>query len=164
MNRFFRIKESSNYERLRNSIEYRYERQQWIVCAVIMAIAELLSVARVFGYGNRALEFEVFALILVMINLVFLPILAYFGWRVARIFRKIDSYTFCEAVLDRPRTGYKGAVSFLVEIRTRSGATVTRETHAIFGSSATRLEDYVNKRVLLAYNEETDTVIVIQKV
>ena len=164
MNRFFRIKESPNYDRLKNSIEYRYERQQWIISAVIMAIAELLSAARVFGYGLREPDFEVFALILVILNMVFLPLLAYLGWRVLRIFRKIDSYTFCEAMLDRPRTGYKGAVSFQVEIRTRSGATINRETHAIFGSWDTRLEDYVNQKVIVAYNEETDTVIVVQKV
>ena len=164
MNWFQRIQESPHYNRLKNSIEYRYERRQLIISAVIMVIAELLSVARVFGYGLRDPAFEVFVLVLVVLNMVFLPLLAYLGWRVLRIYRKIDSYTFCEAVLDRPRTGYKGAVSFRVELRTRSGATINRETHAIFGSWETRLEDYVNKKVLVAYNEETDTVIVIQTV
>ena len=66
-------------------------------------------------------------------------------------------------MLDKPHAGYKGGVYFTVTVTDRRGNRRQVDTANMFSSGEPMLEDYVNQKVLIGYNEETELVAVIQK-
>ena len=158
-----RIKDSPNYPRLTNSVQYRFERKQFLIIAGILGAAYLFLLP-------AALDLMLFEpgrdggiAILVMLSMVILPMIAYFAYRWLRLFLHIDAWCFSEAVLDKPHAGYRGGVYFTVEITDRRGNKKRVETANMFSSGEPMLEDYVNKKVLIGYNEETQLVAVIRR-
>ena len=95
-----------------------------------------------------------------------LPILIFCAWRTISIFRRAESYHFCKAQLCNPKGGrIRDTIRFLVVLRGADGFPFTAYTHSIFhthrSSFGPALEDYANREVTLAYNEETGQVVVI---
>ena len=93
-----------------------------------------------------------------------LPLWVTYGWRYYRVFRKMDRYTFHRVRLSQPRANKFHAFYFTVELESPEKGAVTTKTSSIFlarGWLGPLMEDYVNREVTLAYNEETGRVVVM---
>lgn len=127
-----------------------------------LAVASVLVAAYV---GVMTLFWGSFTFTIVLCGMILLPIWVAYGWRYFRVFRKISRYTFHRAVLDRPSISrFVHAFHFTVTLEGTEKGTVTADTSSIFlarGWLGPILEDYVNKEVTLAYNEETNRVVVM---
>lgn len=152
-----KLKDSPNYPRIRNSVELKAQLRQalfvWIATAVMLLLAALAGVGKT---PKSTVSF-------VIIVLFMIPYSLYYVYRVGILFWKIERWTFSEATLDRPHLGYKNSACFTVTVRDRSGRELQRDTTNIFGSiSEPVFDDCVNKRVLVGYHDETDTVAIIR--
>lgn len=156
-----KIKASPYYERLKNSVQYRYDRRQFLIFAGVFGVILLLILFMFFALWSASQEVD--ALLLLMLELLApLILIVYFAFRWLDIFTHIDSYIFCRVRLDHPHTQYRGGVSFTVEFTDRHGKILRRDTAAMFSSDwEPTLEEYNNQTVLIGYNEETDRVVVI---
>lgn len=153
-----RIKDSPNYPRIKNSVEFKAQRRHalfvWICTAAVLLLAVLT------GPGKNPKSTVSLAIMLPFVILYSL----YYVYRVGVLFWKMERWSFSETTLDRPHMGYKSGAWFTVTVRDRSGRELEKETSKIFSTGAGPIfEDYVNRRVLIAYNDETDTVAVIRK-
>lgn len=156
MRSFSEIKESPNFQRLKNSVEFKAE---WL-SSLIVGIFCLILILLMFTVGSLNSANTARA---VIGTIIMIPCLLYQLYRLVRIFFHMDSYTYTEAVLDRPKQGYKGSMYFTVRIRDRSGREFDADTHSIFSRSEPCFEDYVNQKVLIGYNNVTGLVVVIKK-
>jgi hypothetical protein len=142
-------------EKLKCSLEIAHIRSA-------LAVASLLVAAYV---GVMTLFWGDIAFTLVLCGVILLPIWVSYGWRYFRLFRKIDRYTFHKTILAQPHTSrFVHAFHFTVVLEGTEKGTVTTKTSSIFlarGWLGPIMEDYVNREVTLAYNEETGQVVVI---
>ena len=97
--------------------------------------------------------------------IVLIPMFAVHAWELRRIYRKYEACRFYETKLTQPHSNHMlRSFSFTVLLRDEEGTVITR-THSIFGMSKYQwgpiMEDYLNKTVTVAYNEETEEVVVI---
>lgn len=160
MDWFSRIKESPNYERLKHSLEYRHLRKQAILSGSFSAVFILL--VALTGLPNSTMGAKS-VMAFVMGILVLIPMTLYYVYQMAALFFKIDRWTFSETILDKPHMGSRGSAYFTVTVRDRSGRELQRDTSSLFHSySEPCFDDCVNKTALIGYNDETDTVAVIQ--
>ncbi len=163
MHFFGKIKDSPNYERLKNSVQYRYDRWQFRIIGIFCAILILPMLALLsLGIGVKGAEVAVAFGIVYM--LAMLCMVAYFAYHWLEIFRYMDSYIFCQVRLDQPHVAGRSGVKFTVEFTDRHGKLQKRDTDTMFSSHwEPYLEDYNNKIVLIGYNEETDRIVIIQR-
>ena len=165
MNWLSQIKESPHYERLKNSIQYKYDRRQfWIIAGMValmlLMFVPLLALEARDPYADAAGSTFVILWCLVMVGMALYVLYRWLG-----IFLFIDHYTFFRARLDRPYLRHRGGAGFTVEFTDRQGNRREMQTSPMFSSQwEPNLEEYNNKEVLLAYNEKTDRLIVIRKV
>jgi len=155
MRSFSEIKESPNYRRLKNSVEFKAERRSTLVVSIFCLILILLMAAA--AGTSRGIARAVIGFV------IMIPCFLYQLYRLVRIFFHMDSYTFTEVLLDQPKQGYKGSMYFTVRIRDRSGQEFETDTNAIFSRSEPCFEDYVNQKALIGYNNDTELVVVIKK-
>lgn len=98
-------------------------------------------------------------------SLVLIPLWISYGWRSWKIFQSPGSYVFCRAKLSQPHSGsWHHAMHFTVVLETEAKGKFVVNTASIFqtrGWLGPLLEDYVNREVTIAYNEDTETVVVI---
>lgn len=144
--------------RLWASAEMAHVRVQFLFWAAGFGLCLLLC-----GAGeNWRLTFPTLA---VCLSVTFLPVLIFWLVRTWRIFRKAEHYVFCPAELSQPHHAPygRGLFSFMGVIETERDGRFAVETHAIFQASGIGLvmEDYLGKTVTLAWNRETDMVVVI---
>ena len=158
-----KIKDSPNYPRLKNSVQYRFDRKQFFLIAGVLGVCYLLILPSALDLLRFERGREGGIALLVLMSVIILPLIAWFAYRWLRLFVHIDAWCFSEAVLDKPHAGYKGGVYFTVEITDRRGNKKLVDTDKIFGIQEPRLEDYVNRSVLIGYNEETEVVALIRR-
>ena len=138
----------------------------WVRLNVIIIGALYAILAAWFGWiGYRSSDWDTFRMMMVFLSPVLVPFLGFFAWRTYRIFRAPESYTFCRCCLSNPKGGsVRDSIKFTVVIEDADGYKFPADTHAIFQTrrgAGLALEDYVNKTVTVAYNEETGSVVVI---
>lgn len=109
---------------------------------------------------------ERWSVILTMMAVCLLPFLILCLWRTVQTFRKAESYSFCTAKLSNPMGGrFRDSIKFRVVLEDADGCKFVADTHSIFsthkGFMGLGFEDYVNQKVTIAYNEETENVVVI---
>lgn len=102
----------------------------------------------------------------VILAICLLPYLIFCLWRSFRIFRKCEHYRFQKAKLSQPHSGWpRGMMYFTVILENPAdGGKFLADTRPIFNSHSCfglGLEDYINKTITIAYNEETENVVVI---
>ena len=93
-----------------------------------------------------------------------LPLWIAYGWRYFRVFREMEHYTFHKATLHQPKANTFHAFYFTVELDTPENGRITVKTSSIFlarGWLGPLMQDYVNREVTIAYNEETGLVVVM---
>ena len=98
-------------------------------------------------------------------GITLIPLFGVHIWELRRIYRKYESIKFYQVKLTQPHSSHWfRSFSFTVLLRDEDGTIITR-THSIFGSSKYQwgpiMEDYLNKTVTVAYNEETEEVTII---
>jgi hypothetical protein len=156
MRSFSEIRESPNYQRLKNSVEFKAEwRSTWIVGVFCLILILLMFTVGSLNSADTARA--------VIGTIIMIPCLLYQVYRLVRIFFHMDSFTYTEAVLDRPKQGYKGSMYFTVRVRNRFGKEIDVDTNNIFNRNEPCFEDYVNQKVLIGYNNVTGLVVVIKK-
>lgn len=153
------IRESPNYERLKNSVEVRSCGRDCLIFGIITAVYSLIVTLPVKRYGGSGDT----AVLWMLYLLVILPFFLYMIYKLVEVFLYINYYTFTEVVLDRPRQGYKGAMYFTVILRDRQGRELEADTRQIFSRGNPNFEDYVNQRALIGYNDKTERVVVVKK-
>lgn len=160
MNFFDKLKNSPHYERLKNSVQYRFDRRQFLVMAAITAGYIMIA----FLGASSGIKRDASVAIAFIFSLLFLGITLYFGFRWLEIFLYMDSYYFCQVKLEKLHTQVRGMVKFAVEFTDRHGKKLVRETDAMFSSDREPyVEDYNQKMVLVGYNEVTDRLVVIKR-
>lgn len=127
-----------------------------------LAVASVLVAAYV---GIMTLFWGDIAFTVILCGVILFPIWLAYSWRYFRVFRKISRYTFHKALLAQPHTSrFVHAFHFTVVLENTEKGTISTKTSSIFlarGWLGPFLEDYVNREVTLAYNEETGQVVVI---
>lgn len=158
-----KIKGSPHYSRLRESVQYRFDRRQFLIISVLFGLIFLMFLPLMILAGDTSNGEASFAMcILLMLGLLLAVVFYAYSW--LGIFLYIDSYIFCQVRLDQPHAVGRGGVKFTVEFTDRHGTQLKRDTSAMFSSQwEPLLEDYNNKTVLIGYNEETDRVVLIQR-
>ena len=142
-------------EKLKCSLEIAHIRSALVVASVL--VAAYVGIMTLF-WGDIAFT-------VILCGVILFPIWLAYSWRYFRVFRKIHRYTFHKALLAQPHTSrFVHAFHFTVVLENTEKGTVTTKTSSIFlarGWLGPFLEDYVNREVTLAYNEETGQVVVI---
>ena len=142
-------------EKLKCSLEIAHIRSALVVASVL--VAAYVGIMTLF-WGSIAFT-------VILCGVILFPIWLAYSWRYFRVFRKINRYTFHKALLAQPHTSrFVHAFHFTVVLENTEKGTVTTKTSSIFlarGWLGPFLEDYVNREVTLAYNEETGQVVVI---
>lgn len=142
-------------EKLKCSLEIAHIRSALVVASVL--VAAYVGIMTLF-WGSIAFT-------VILCGVILFPMWVAYNWRYYRVFRKISRYTFHKALLAQPHTSrFVHAFHFTVVLENTEKGTVTTKTSSIFlarGWLGPFLEDYVNREVTLAYNEETGQVVVI---
>ena len=136
---------------------------RYLVIALILAVFCILLGMRELRYLESGIRILGTAVITAISAL---PLLIFCIVRTVRIFWKPESYHFCKTTLCNPKGGnIRDTIKFTVLLEDADGDKFAADTHSIFhthgGFLAPSLEDYVNKTVTAAYNEETGMVVVI---
>ena len=136
----------------------------WELKLSIAAVAVALAIPGVMG-GFRDPSYWI--MVAVVSGLTLLPLFGYALWLVNKIFREVESYSFYSAKLTMPHGSkfVRGGLYFTVLLEDPDGGKFVVNTRSIFapnGISPLRLEDYLNKTVTIAYNEETEMVLVLE--
>ena len=143
-----------NIPRLWQSLEARFLLRNFVIIAVIGLLFCLL-------YFVRFPDEPYMANIMLLITL---PFLLFYLVRTVGLFRKAEAYIFQRCTLTQPHsTPFLKSMAFFVEFPTSKG-TFSLETRAIFapyGMMEPLMETYNNKTVMIAYNPETEQVVVI---
>lgn len=151
-------------ELLKNSVEMRYRKRCLIWDTAVFAVY-ILIFGLLFAFRD---EKDVAMGIAVTLAIFWLPVAAVDIYRILKICQAADAYTFTEAVLNQPHGCWytRDRVCFTVCVQNSSGDWLGANTNSIFCVRfwEPRLEDYVNQKALIGYNDETGMVVVIGKV
>lgn len=148
-------------ERLRDSLEMQAA-IRYLITAVILAVFCILLGMRELRYMEPGFRILGTAIVTAISAL---PLLLFSLIRLIRIFWKPQGYHFCKTTLSNPKGGnLRHTIRFAVLLEDSEGKKFMADTHSIFytrGLIGPLLEDYVNKTVTVAYNEDTGMVVVI---
>ncbi|MBQ8237808.1 MAG: hypothetical protein IJZ39_06670 [Oscillospiraceae bacterium] len=148
-------------ERLRRSLEMQVMWRNLIIVAVTTAVLLVI-----FAIGD---EFDGFfwALAGFTTAVLIAPIAVFTAIRTYRIFRKPEAYIFCRTTPSQPHAGaLRSTMYFTVLLEDPDdGSKFFVDTHSIFyshGIVQPLMEDYINNPLTIAYNRETEMVVVIR--
>ena len=162
MEHFRKIKEHPNFDRICGGVEWKALKKEILLMFGIFGGLFVLILLVQMSVGSHSVSareaIHTAMMILILIGLGF-----YYLYRVWELFWYIDRYSFSTVLFDKPHQGYRGTMYFTVEVLDRQGQTIRRNTRNLFHQGQPNFEEYLNKRVLVGYNDETDAVVVIQK-
>ena len=146
--------------RLLSSLEMSHVRLQLILWTAGYTAAMAVCILRDTGIP------KVTALLVLFASVMFLPFLGFWLIRAWRIFQSMGEYVICSTELTQPRHAplARGMFTFCGVIETEQHGRFLVETHAIFagrGVIQPLMEDYIGRTVTIAWNRETDMVVVI---
>ena len=146
-------------ERLRSSLEMRTIRNNMLIM-IPLAPLMMWTLTRSFSGTDLLIVSAIICAITI------LPFLIFYMVRIFRIFRKPEHYIFCRTKLTAPHAGsWRGSMYFTVLMEDPAdGRKFIVNTHEIFSTRSItdlNLEEYINSTVTIAYNRETEMVVVI---
>ena len=145
-------------EQLKDSLEVSTIKSRSLLILVVTVI--FCTVASLPSWGREETGL-VFTLVLSMTVVPFYLIYAVILWK---IFRKAAFYRFYRVKLLQPHASYFRLFHFTILLEDEEGTIITR-TRSFFdigkSSFGPSMEDYLNKTVTVAYNQETGQVVVI---
>ena len=147
-------------ERLKSSLEVQILWRNLIIVAVTTAVMMVI-----FAIGD---EFDGFFWVYAGVTAVVIlgPTAIFTAIRAFRIFRKPEAYIFCRTTPTQPHAGALRSTMFFTVLLEdpEDGSKFFADTHAIFyshGIVQPLMEDYINNPITIAYNRETEMVVVI---
>ncbi|MBQ8834773.1 MAG: hypothetical protein IJ001_07610 [Oscillospiraceae bacterium] len=147
--------------KLWNSLDLYCVRRELVLVCVVVPLVLLPSGCAAGGFREPSF----WAMAATVAALTILPFAIYGLWVTIRIYRCSESYIFCKAKLTQPHGSWlRGAMYFTVVLEHPEGGNIIVNTRPIFqsyGWVGLLLEDYLNKTATIAYNEETEAVVVI---
>lgn len=148
-------------QKLRDSLEISIMKSQMVwSTAIVLIICTLWSISTRNAYH----QVDTLPLWGVAFGIVLGPLYMYQAWVLWKIFRCAEHYKFYQTKLSQPRGGlWRDTICFTVLLEDGEDKFVV-DTRSIFlthGIVGPLLEDYVNQTVTVAYNEETEQVVVI---
>ena len=146
-------------ERLKASLEVTCARNNLIMYLVAIP---LCAAAVMFTKGRSHPEH--WAIVSVLAAIMLLPFAVFYIWRIIRIFRKPEGYIFCRTKLSQPHPGDMRHTMYYTVLIDDDGRKFPTDTHAIFYTHSLvgpTIEEYTNRTVTIAYNRETEMVVVI---
>lgn len=159
-------------EKIKNSLDAKWRKKQinvWLFVlgayAFVFIFAALVATAK---HGDFLLSLQISGLCAAVSLPVFLPFLAYNLWKYFSLFCGLDEYNVYEVMLDKPETSfmYRGAIYYTVRFTDKNGNSIVKDTRPLWSSGVfepCQLSDYNNQRVLVAYKQSTDTLVVLGK-
>ncbi len=130
-------------KKLWNSLDMKYV-QSWVFISLIGF--SIMSLADLPGVGA----------------IVFLPFMGYAWWRRWKILRKAEAYELHRAKLVQPYARFgMGMYSFAAILEDQSDVLQTDAIFAVRSLDLPQMQDYVNQTVTIAYNPETEMVVVM---
>ena len=146
--------------RLWDSLELQVLWARFLISAIFIAVFILFC-----GITRRNDYLNTWAVAGIIGGISLAPLLIFCTIRTFRIFRKAESYIFCRTRLTQPHSGpIRDTIYFTALFEDPSdGSKFPVDTHAIFATRGLlpRMDDYANATVTLAYNQETEMVVVI---
>lgn len=150
---------------VKNSMEAKWRKEQLKLYIVIPGIFLLfLAFVGLFAglqHGDFALSLEITGIVVLVFGLMFLPFVLFALYKYRALFQNLNDYEIYEVRLDHPGTSYwyRGAIYYTVTIETKAGYKVPLWYGGAFASF--RLDEYNNKKIKIAYNEQTDEMMVL---
>ena len=166
------MKNNFTKEDIKNSVEYQWRKTSfcwllgiWAVIAVVMLLGTLIMSLDDIKYIG--LSFQIYGIAIAIYSVIFLPFLAYYGYKMLYILKHYTEFNSYEVMLDNVSTSqmYRGAVYYTVTINDE-GVTGQVSTNAYFSSgmfAKFTLEDYNNKKVVGLYDSQLDKFYIIKK-
>ena len=135
-----------------------------LIYAVIMLV--VASFSDLAQRGNFSLALAVSVGMFLVFALVISPFVIYELYSYKRLFKDADKYEICYAKLDKPSISYwsRGAVYYTLYFQLSDYVNVSKTTRSMWSSSPlaqNQFEYYNNKTVEVAYDRESDRLIVI---
>ena len=166
------MKNNFTKEDIKNSVEYEWRKSSfywilgiWAVIAVVMLFSILI-----IGFDDVriGLGFEAWSIVMGIYSAIYLPFVAYYGYKMLYILNHYTEFNSYEVMLDNVSTSYlyRGAAYYTVTIN-YDGTARQVKTNPYFSSgmlSRFTIEDYNNKKVVGLYDNRTDTFYIIKKV
>jgi hypothetical protein len=147
-------------KKLWSSVELAHYRNHLIIYTIAVTVGAVLAVLR-----NDARDPALWGIAAILLAIVFLPFLGYYLFHIVRIFRKSDQYVFCKVNLVNPSAGwFRGTMYFTILAEHETMRKIVVNTRPIFhthGLIGPLFCDYVNQQITIAYNSETEVVVVI---
>jgi len=148
---------------LRNSLDMAVLRRDLFLVLLVDAICLVIFAFPAGGFLSR--EFLLVAALICGITVI--PVLIYTITVAMKIFRQPEGYVIGRCKLSQPHQCHlsRGAMYFTIVLEDPGdgGKYIlnTRPIFASYGIAGPLLEDYINKTVEVAYNEDTGSVVVI---
>ncbi len=100
----------------------------------------------------------------ILFTTCYLPAVIYYVWKIVNIVKRYESYFYCETILSEPHSE-RGRYYFDVSVNLY-GTKIKSKTATIFNDSSSyaSVNDWMNKKVIVAYDSENDMVLVVDKV
>lgn len=149
-------------QKLRHSLDMTFVRIKVTIYICLLILGAILGLLHP-SYRDMPFVLPICVVIFALCGLVFLvpALLIWF-----HIYREPAGYRFYKTTLRQPHGGFpRGFMYFTVLLEEPDGAKFVVNTNTIFQSYGTSfglgVEDYVNQEVTIAYNEDTEAVVVI---
>ncbi len=158
----------SNKELFKSSVEYKYSRNYALLFLVIdlgvILLISMFSLPLIFEVEDSKTGFEIFMVLLLSFSLIFVPFILYYVIRNIRLLKDVENYTFHETEFKEINDFFK-TMYFTIVIN-HDNKKIKVDTRAIFyGGFAAflpKVSEFINKKVLVAYNAQTEKVVVIK--
>ena len=157
---------------IKNSVEYQWRKNSfcWLLGIWAFIAVAMLFVILIIGFDDikSGMGLQVWLIVMSIYSVIYLPFVAYYGYKMFYILKHYAEFNSYEAMLDNVSTSqmYRGAVYYTVTINDE-GVTRQVDTNAYFSSSMFAkftLEDYNNKKVIGLYDSRMDKFYVIKKI
>lgn len=158
-------------EKIKNSLSARWHLHNLstygivgLIYGVIMLFIAIFSSA--MHGGDFPLAISITGGIFMVFVLAVSPFVIYELYSYKRLFKDADKYEICYAKLDKPSISYwgRGAVYYTLYFQLSDYVNVSKTTRSMWSSSPlaqNQFEYYNNKTVEVAYDRESDRLIVI---
>lgn len=147
---------------LKDCIEYQVRKKELYFCLFVLCFILLLFSPLIF------LNLEIAITLIILSILCTIPFVLYFIIKIHNLKKYFDDYVYFEVVLDKINSSYRGRVYFTVTF-IYSNTKYICDTREIFSTRAIDfiyfpLENYANKKVIVAFNPKLDEVVLVKKV
>ena len=150
-------------EFLKECIEYRVRKKELTLWIILLLFFEIISLPLLFLEAKESVVLPIFILLCIV------PVIVYYIIKIRNIRKYFNDYVYYEVVLDKVQNSFfRSRVYFVVSIN-NDGKNKKYDTRRMFSTSIMDfiyypLEDYNNKKMLVAYNPKLEEVVLVKKI